>query len=240
MSYKNGIVIRCNNGNVIYNSTGEMISRKTIKPKKNKHTNNKIIHQVFVKMIEFTVCDYWFPFLGDCGKNKFPKNFFYNDNYLSHAIKGKSHPRTLYIPNDPTDEHFIEFKLFLKEGGIMPYEEKHEVHVVEKIKIISKWKDIGKDKNDYLLEYVEKIYKDKENVNEKDKNNIYESIKLAIIGGVINPDDIQIVNGKIDHINEVIWDEKVFKIDTSNFSSKNYKNIKYEEEGISNTKTTIN
>lgn len=239
MSHR-GIVIRCTNNNVIFNSTGSIIVDEKPKFRKNK-LNNNIIHPIFTKFIDFTENDFWINFLGSCAKNKLPKNFTFDNNIIYYQAKVKKVENYFEFPKEPTEETFIEFKKFLKKANILPAEEKHELIIEknEEKKKIECWKDIGYDKYSYLYEYCENKAKEK-NLNNKEKKEFYNLIKLCANSGFIDNCSIIIKDEKITDIKKILWEEgKKFKIDKKTFEMKNYKYVKYEEDGIKNTKTTI-
>ena len=53
----NGIVVYCTKGNVMFNSSGELVEN-IVKVRRNK-TSRNTYYQVFLDMIEFTTSEFW-------------------------------------------------------------------------------------------------------------------------------------------------------------------------------------
>jgi len=89
MSSSEGIVVFCPRGNVIFSSTGEMITNKqTVR----KHKVNKnVIYEEFDQMKSFTEDEFWKIQLTKFSRNNFDRNFKYIENVVYYKPKKKKY-----------------------------------------------------------------------------------------------------------------------------------------------------
>lgn len=234
----NGIVVFCTNGNVMFSSNGELIEN-TKKVRKHKNYGN-VLHPPFSNMTEYTDVDFWIKFLNSCSKNKFPKNFSYINKKLFYKSKQKKQQSFIKIDEDNLAETFENLKVFLKDKGILPSEEKIEISSEKEKKVIEVWKDVGKkNSTNYIYQFIndEQI---SNNLTEKEKNNLHSLVKLGLAGGIFNDNTIIIKDNKIEKLEFLLWDEKkrTYSIDKNFFDPKLYK-MKKSKQTNSSSSTTI-
>ena len=223
----NGIVVYCTKGNVMFNSSGELV--ENIKKVRRNKTSRNTYHQVFLDMIEFTDSEFWIKILTRCSKNNFPRNFSYSNHLLTFKFKSRRQHSNVHIDEPNLEETFEKLKEFFKERGILPYEEKVEIVSQQKEDIVYKWKELGKNQNNLIYEYAENT-KEKYNLNDKEKNNLISAIRIGISGDIFNENTIILENNKIKSIEFLIWNQekRIFSIDKKFYNSKKYKKIKQQ------------
>ena len=232
-----GIVVFCTNGNVMFSSNGELIQSNK-KVRKHKNYGN-VLHPVFSNMLEFTTNDFWIKFLNSCSKNKFPKNFNFINGSLLYKSKQKKQQSCFKIDEENLKENFEQLKVFLKDKGILPSEEKLEIFSAREEKIIDIWKDIGKkNENNYIYQYIDREQK-KNNLNEKEKNNLHSLVKIGLAGGIFNDNTIKLKDNKIDSLEYLLWHEekRSYSIDKNFFDPKMYKLKKSKQTNNSSSST---
>lgn len=232
----NGIVVYCTKGNVMFNSSGELVEN-VVKVRRNK-TSRNTYYQVFLDMVEFTNSEFWTKILTRCSKNNFPRNFSYSNHLLTFKFKSRRQHSNVYIDENNLEQTFRNLREFFKERGILPYEEKVEIISQQKEDIIYKWKDLGKNQNNLVYEYIDHMKK-KYNLNDKEKNNLISAIKIGISGDIFNENTIILEKNKIKHIELLVWNQetRIFSIDKNFYNSKTYKKIK--QTAVSKTYSTF-
>lgn len=231
-SNSEGIVVYCTKGNVMFSSTGEIIeSKQNVR----KHKVNKnIINECFEKMKNFTEDIYWRSLLTRFARNNFPRNFKFTKNNLYYKINTKKHRSECFIDPDEPEKSFNDLKEFLKTKGFISNLEKKEINKfiednTEKRVEIVNWKDVTKNQDYYLIEYVLNL-KDKYNLNKKETAMLESNIRFGVSSEFFNSENICIEDEKIKDIKNLKWDEKKrkFHINTEDIKFKK----KMEKKGI--------
>lgn len=228
----NGIVVYCTKGNVMFNSSGELV--QNVKKVRRNKTSRITSHHAFLNMLEYTDSEFWIKILTRCSKNNFPRNFSYSNHLLTFKFKSRRQHSSVHIDEKNLKQTFLNLQEFFRERGILPYEEKVEITCQQKENVIYKWKDLGKNQNNLVYEYADKL-KQLYNLTEKEKNNLISAIKIGISGDIFNENTIILENNKIKNIEFLLWDEnkRIFSIDKKFYNSKNYK--KFKQQSVSKT-----
>ena len=224
MNKGEGIVVYCTKGNVIFSSTGELIqSKQSVR----KHRVNKaIIYKEFQEMKELESSEFWKNLLVKCSKNLFPKDFKYINNVLYFKPNTKKHRAECFIDKDDIVKSLDKFKVFMRSRGFASTSEKEEIkniieNNVEERLIITTWKDISKNRDYHIKNYIIEI-KERYSLTYKETCNLESVIMMGVISEFFNEENIIIQNQKIIDIKNLIWNKnrRNFSIKTDGYKIK--------------------
>ena len=234
MNNGEGIVVYCTKGNVIFSSTGELIqSKQSVR----KHRVNKaIIYKEFQEMKELENDEFWKNLLTKCSKNLFPKDFKYINSVLYFKPNTKKHRAECFIDKDDIVKSLDKFKIFMRGKGFASNSEKEEIKIiiennVEEKLIITTWKDILKNRDYHIKNYIIEL-KEKYSLTYKETCNLESVIMMGVISEFFNEENIVIENQRIKGIENLVWNrnKRIFSIKTDGYK------IKKRSEKINNKK----
>ena len=235
MSGGEGIVVYCTKGNIIFSSTGEII--RSEKPIRKHKINRSVIHHVFEDMKKFEKSEYWLNLLGRFSKNMLPVDFKFVNSILFCKTKIKKNKAECYIDKEKLEESYMKFKTFMIDRGFLSNEEKEDINKLvddddrQEKTIITSWKDISKNKDYFIRQFIIQIC-EKYNLNNKEQSNLESVVRMGISAEFFNPDNIIIEDEKINRITNLVWNEnkRLFSIDTEGIK------IRKKNEKLNNNK----
>lgn len=175
------------------------------------------VHIIFQECSKYTLDKYWKDLLIACSTNKFPKGVKYD------SLKGVIYVRTfegksemLSIPDDSKKLFTLMMRVFKTMLRLIsPTELQHKKDDMKEALVISsiedsEWKEISKSKasksaliGNYVV-YLSKKY----NLTLKQSRTVFSAINLGIQFKKINPEDIELREGKIVNIKGMDFDPK--------------------------------
>jgi len=225
MSSSEGIVVFCPRGNVIFSSTGEMITNKqTVR----KHKVNKnVIYEEFDQMKSFTEDEFWKIQLTKFSRNNFDRNFKYIENVVYYKPKTKKYRSECFIDKENLEDSFNRLLNFFKSKGMLSNKDKKNINEILNLELegekqeITQWKEIVKNRNFYLLDFIQKL-KNKYNLTNQKKNELESKIRFGVSCDFFNNDNIIIKNGVIEKILNLNISEngEKIEIDIENIKDK--------------------
>ena len=220
-----GIVVYCTKGNVIFSSTGEIIStEKTVRKHK---INRSIIFPIFDNMKKLETDSFWLNLLTRFSKNILHKDFKFLNNVLYYKATTKKHRDEILLDNDDLEKTHSLFKEFMRSKGFLSHEEKESINKIVELDnnkercVIETWKDVVKNQDYYIRELI--IHnKEKYNLTFEEQANLESTIRIGISSEFFNQDNIIFKNERIERIENLIWDEdkRKFSIDTEGIKLK--------------------
>ena len=220
-----GIVVYCTKGNVIFSSTGEIIS--TEKSVRKHKINRSIIFPIFDNMKKLETDSFWLNLLTRFSKNILHKDFKFLNNVLYYKATTKKHRDEILLDNEDLEKTHILFKEFMRKKGFLSHEEKESINKIVELdnnkerNVIETWKDVVKNQDYYIRELI--IHnKEKYNLTFEEQANLESTIRIGISSEFFNQDNIIFENEKIERIENLIWDEdkRKFSIDTRGIKLK--------------------
>jgi len=172
---------------------------------KSKKRQKETIHEVFVKMCDAEIEDFWKELFLKCSKGEFPKDFNYKNGEIYHRHKKRE---AIHSNVEKSKEQVKNF--FRSMGNILSpldIDNKYLIDQKQRIKMESfdvQWKEIRSlNVKEYLiLEYSRNICDDFSS-----QNKTFDNIKNAIVVGMIDNEDIQMRDGRIELIKNLCYDD---------------------------------
>ncbi len=220
-----GIVVYCTKGNVIFSSTGEIIS--TEKSVRKHKINRSIIFPIFDNMKKLETDSFWLNLLTRFSKNILHKDFKFLNNVLYYKATTKKHRDEILLDNEDLERSHILFKEFMRKKGFLSHVEKENINKIVELdnnkerSLIETWKDVVKNQDYYIRELI--IHnKEKYDLTFEEQANLESTIRIGISSEFFNQDNIIFENEKIERIENLIWDEgkRKFSIDTGGIKLK--------------------
>lgn len=234
-------------GNKLWYSSKEGMENSIYKNKNLKTTNkvrnsakNKknVIHPIFEEIMKRETDPYWISFFDDASTGNFPRNCRFFGGCLTYRIKNKN--VDLHIPEDPITA-VILLKRFLSENaGIISPTDLRDKKIEEEKKLaesaqneITSWSQIRSNRQQTIMIslFVEKIG-EYYNLSLDERKTLIQTIKIGVLAGYFNSDNIIIDGGQIVQINGLEYDElsRQFVINKETCKSiKVSKKINYDE-----------
>lgn len=211
MANSEGIVVYCTKGNVIFSSTGEIIN--TEKSVRKHKINRSVIFPVFEGIKKYETSNFWINLMTRFSKNMLHKDFKFLNNVLYYKATTKKHRDEIFLdPEDLENTHKI-FKEFMRKKGFLSQEEKEDINKIVELDnnkertVIECWKDVAKNQDYYIREFIIDM-KDKLELNLEEQSNLESNIRIGISSEFFNNDNIVIEDEKISKIDNLIWDKK--------------------------------
>ena len=102
--------------------------------RKKKKILKPIINTIFEKCAGLSDDDFWKAIFTDCARGKFPRNFIFKNNLLTHKKGNKL--VTLELTSSPIDVYMATMNFFQARGGIMSLSDRHRMKQREEEKLI--------------------------------------------------------------------------------------------------------
>lgn len=226
-----GIVIYSTKGDIMFSSTGEIISRKKAPRKHRIHKN--ITNQVFEDMRKYNDNEFWDSILVKFSRNVFSNDFRFILNTLYYKIKSKNHKDEITIDTEDLEGSFEKLKDFLRLKGILPVEEivdDSEELIGEREKIVN-WKDVGKNRINFIYQFIQDM-SEKYDLEDNEKKHLESLLKISIYNNIIGNEHIHLEDEKIKTIDHLEWipEKRIFKINVDEIKIKSLKQEKKVED----------
>ena len=202
----------------------EPVKTKTVKSttKVRASAKNKRIveFQIFDDLMKFETDPTWISTLDDAAQGKFPRNFKFQNSILTYKLRSKNidHP---IIGNDKTTldamkDFFFKYNIASPEDVKKRKDAEITILNSEQYDDDLSWNQIRSDKEKTVMItlFVESLGENY-NLSSDTKKGIVQNIKIAILAGYLNNDNIHIENNSISKIDGLIYDKslKQFVID---------------------------
>ena len=175
---------------------------------------------------------YWISFFNECAIGKLPRGFKYGNGILFYRVKSKI--IEILIPEDPSIASGIIKKFVYEHSGIISPNDLNEKRNIEEKRIANivvneniQWINIKNEKEQSILIslFAEKI-SDYYNLSIEESKVLIQIIKIGVIAGYLNNENIIINNGQIVEIIGLEFDEDTKSFSISKQISSNFKPAK--------------
>lgn len=226
-------------GIIIFSSSNEWGTNPPPVTQPNRRSKKQVINPIFEEYKKMTRDLFWMDFFDKAKVNTFPKNFSFNEDTITHRIRNKYTSFKLAKPEDNSLEAnceiFDKLKIFLfSTGGIeSPTDaairsKKTFTLRVEELPF-RKIKSVPAKLKIALSNYTSLMSK-KYNLSLGDISILEGVIRIAIVAGHIDEDDVILRHNLIEEIKNVTFNEKERTISiTYNNTKQNKKNVDTEE-----------
>ena len=178
-------------------------------------TKRVVIYEIFDTLVKNETDAYWLSFFEDCAIGKLPRGFKFSplNSTLSYRVKTKNNELNLFGENIDLIVKDIKAFLFEHAGIISPTDlkikkEEDERKMLEMMgnETIS-WSQIRSEKQQSILlslfvERVGEYYQ----LSMDERKSLIQNIKICIIAGFFNSDNIQISDNQITGIDGLEYD----------------------------------
>jgi hypothetical protein len=204
----------------------EPIKTKTVKSitKVRASAKNKRIveFQIFDDLMKYETDPTWITTLDDAAQGKFPRNFKFQNGILTYKLRSKNvdHP---IIGNDKNSLDAMK-DFFFKYNVASPEDIKKrkdaEITMLnsEQYDEEMSWSQIRSDKQKTVMIslFVENL-SEIHNLSPENRRGLVQNIRMGILAGYLNNDNIHVENNSITKIDGLIYDKslKQFIIDKS-------------------------
>jgi hypothetical protein len=204
----------------------EPVKTKTVKSvtKVRASAKNKRIveFEIFDELMKYETDPTWITTLDDAAQGKFPRNFKFQNGILTYKLRSKNidHP---IIGNDKNTLDAMK-SFFFKYNVASPEDIKKrkdaEITMLnsEQYDDDMSWSQIRSDKQKTVMislfvENLSEIY----NLSPENRRGLVQNIRMGILAGYLNNDNIHVENNSITKIDGLIYDKnlKQFIIDKS-------------------------
>ncbi len=220
-----------NGGFVIFSGNKPWYSSKDNIESLNKAKVSKVITKVRAsaknkRIIEFPFFDelyqletdpFWKDVFDNAAQGKFHRNFQYQNGVITY--KNRSRNIEQQIPKSPEEAIIVLKKFFLNNAGMeSPEDIKRKKEEENKIFLEKEdeeilWTQIRSEKQKMIMIslYVEEIG-DKYSLSIEDRKGLLQNIKIGILAGYLNSDNIFLSGNSIQKIEGLVFDEDSKKI----------------------------
>jgi hypothetical protein len=215
-------ILYSSNGNTETQALKVKISKPQTKVRASAKNKRIIEFELFEDLLKMETDPFWITILDDAAQGKFPRNFKYQNGILSSKLRSKP----INVPLKGTNAEILEIvkNFFLKCGGIespLDVQNKKEKEKTMLDQIIEddieiNWSQIRSDKQKMVMIslYVEQLG-EKYKLSIDERKGLVQNIKIGILAGYLNTDNIVIKNNNISEIFGLNYDKetKQFSID---------------------------
>ena len=226
-----------------FSSWKEKAERKPVSAETRKKKLRPIINPIFEKCAELTEDKFWENILMECACGKFPRNFTYKNNLITHRKSNVLN--RLEISNSPS-EAFTSIKAFFqKVAGIMSEQDRNKLKKIEEDKMIEElekakdemeWKDVRKEKLKEILikEFVTDMA-EKYKMNKEQRDELITVIRKGFLLKYFTANNVEMERGRIVEIDGLIIDKKTKKSEIDAYyitplSKKSYNGLGVEKK----------
>lgn len=202
--------------NTLYKNKSVKVTNKVRNSAKNKRV---VEYPFFDQLMRMEMDPYWVSFFDEAATGKLPRNFRYYNNIINYRAKTKN--IEICLPED-IEEASKVVKLFVLEnaGIISPtdlqnkqLEEERYISEMGETEITS-WNQVRSDKQQNIIisifvDSIGEYY----NLNMDERRILIQNIKIGILAGYVNSENIEFDSNQIIRINGLEYDP-----DTREFS----------------------
>jgi len=183
--------------------------------------NKRIVEfQIFDDLMKYETDPTWITTLDDAAQGKFPRNFKFQNSILTYKLRSKNidHP---IIGNDKAaldamKDFFFKYNVASPEDVKKRKEAELTMINSEQYDEEMSWSQIRSDKEKTVMItlFVESLC-DNYNLSPESKRGLVQNIRIGILAGYLNNDNIHIESNSITKIDGLIYDKslKQFIID---------------------------
>lgn len=234
-----GIVILAG-AKILYSSKENAVKTakpsNTIKIRASAKAKRVVEYPIFDKMMEYEDDTFWKSLFDEAATGKFPRNFKYQNSTLNCKIRSKNVEQVIDESN-PEEAATITKKFLLDHAGIQSPEDRRRKKVEEEKRISEMrmnesihWSQIRSERQRMIMIsfFVEALGK-KYNLSMEERKGLVQNIRIGILSGYLNSENIEIIGNIIVNIKGLEYNElkKEFEIDKdqcklSKISKKNF------------------
>ena len=220
-----GIVILAG-AKILYSSKENTI--KTAKPnnvikiRASAKAKRVVEYPIFDKMMEYETDMFWKSLFDEAATGKFPRNFKYQNSTLNYKIRSKN---VEYVIDESKPEEATEItkRFLLEHAGIQSPEDRRRKKIEEEIRISEmlmnesiQWSQIRSERQRMIMIslFVETLGR-KYNLLMEERKGLVQNIRIGILSGYLNSENIEIIGNCIVNIHGLEYSEakKEFEID---------------------------
>lgn len=172
-------------------------------------------YPIFDKMMEYEVDSFWKSLFDEAAIGKFPRNFKYQNGVLNYKIRSKTVEQEI---NEENIEEAMEItkKFLLEHAGIQSPEDRRRKKIEEEKRIAEMlmnenviWNQIRSEKQRMIMIslFVEGVGK-KYNMSVEERKGLVQNIRIGMLAGYFNANNIEIVGTKIVDIKGLEYNQE--------------------------------
>lgn len=171
----------------------------------------EIVNKIFIECINVIDDSFWIEKFNNAAIGKFPQKFTFHDGVLTYRKGAKC--QQLEVSANPIEAAFACMEFFKVNGGIFsPTDEQnsaaiHNAQSTEDIKPLT-WADANKKVQECILSYYVMDMKNLMVLNEKETENLRQTIKLGISNKFFGKHNIRLENNRIHSITGLLWNQE--------------------------------
>jgi hypothetical protein len=182
--------------------------------------NKRIIEfPFFDELIKFEKDSYWQNVFDDAAQGKFPRNFKFQNGVLTYKLRSKNIDQS--IPKEPEEAIAILKKFFLNTASLIsPQDIRKNKADEDKIQEDKEdlpdnllWHQIRSEKQKLIMIslYVEKLGDDY-SLSIEERKGLMQNIKIGMLAGYLNGDNIIFSGNSIDKIDGLVYDKSTRRL----------------------------
>jgi hypothetical protein len=170
---------------------------------------------IFDKMMEYELDSFWKSLFDEAATGKFPRNFKYQNSILNYKIRSKTVEQG--IDEENIEEAMgITKKFLLEHAGIQSPEDRRRKKLEEEKRIAEMlmnenviWNQIRSEKQRMIMIslFVEGLGK-KYNMSVEERKGLVQNIRIGMLAGYFNANNIEIIGTKIIDIKGLEYNEE--------------------------------
>jgi hypothetical protein len=219
-----GIVILAG-AKILYSSKENTI--KTAKPnnvvkiRASAKAKRVVEYPIFDKMMEYETDMFWKSLFDEAATGKFPRNFKYQNSTLNYKIRSKN---VEYVIEESKPEEAMQItkRFLLEHAGIQSPEDRRRKKIEEEKRISEMlmnesihWSQIRSERQRMIMIslFVESLGR-KYNLIMEERKGLVQNIRIGILSGYLNSENIEIIGNSIVDIRGLEYNEikKEFEI----------------------------
>lgn len=177
--------------------------------------NKRIVEfPFFDELLKLEKDSYWQNVFDDAAQGKFPRNFKYQNGVLTYKLRSKNIDQA--IPKEPEEAIAVLKKFFLNTASLISPQDIKK-HKAEEDKIQEdkedepddlQWNQIRSEKQKLIMIslYVEKLG-DEYSLSIEERKGLMQNIKIGMLAGYLNGDNIIFSGNSIDKIEGLVYDK---------------------------------
>lgn len=179
----------------------------------------EIINKIFIECINVIEDQFWIEKFNAAAIGKFPQKFGFHDGVLTYKKGAKS--QSLEVSDNPLEAAYACMEFFRVNGGIFsPTDEQNTIDEQNNNSNMAPtlpltWADANKKMQECIISYYITDMKALMTLNDKEAENLRQTIKLGISNKFFGKHNIRIESNRIHSITGLLWNDqkRAFYID---------------------------
>jgi hypothetical protein len=192
------------------------VSKNTTKVRASAKNKRIVEFPFFDELFQLETDPFWKDIFDNAAQGKFHRNFQYQNGVMTY--KNRSRNIEQQIPKSPEEAIVVLKKFFLNNAGMespddikRKKEEESKVFIEKEEELL--WTQIRSEKQKMIMIslYVEELG-DKYSLSIEDRKGLLQNIKIGILAGYLNSENISLSGNSIQNIEGLIYDYDTKKI----------------------------